>query len=171
MQEMIRTIADTFAFNSSIVTLALGDIDQAKAGYRLRQGAGSSILFLTGHLLSSRYGVLRMLGAGDDNPYAEDFGAEKPPKDANEYPALEQFRRDWDAVASRLGDALAAADPDTLLAPSPPGFPVDDQTVRGAINFLQWHESYHVGQIGILRTEQGMTSTKDQVHAAMAAKS
>ena len=129
MSDMIKPVIDQFKFNSMVLSLATSDLKNEDAGHRLRGGEGSSVSFLIGHLLSSRYGLLKMLDAGEENPYAQ------------------------------------------LLAPPPEGFPIEDQTIRGGISFLSWHESYHVGQIGVLRTELGYSSTEHQVHAAMTAKS
>jgi uncharacterized damage-inducible protein DinB len=171
MSDLIKPVVDQFKFNSMILSLATGDIKNEAAGHRLRKGEGSSISYLMGHLLSSRYGILKMLGAGDENPYADQFGRNAGPRDGIEYPDISEFNAAWDELSPRFHKALQDATDDQLLAPAPDGFPVEDQTMRGAIAFLGWHEAYHVGQIGILRTEQGYPSTEHQVHAAMAAKS
>ena len=123
-----------------------------------------------GHLLSSRYGMLKMLGAGDENPYADQFGRNAEPRDASDYPDISEFNQAWSALSDSFHAALAGASDEQMLAPAPEGFPVEDQTMRGAIVFLCWHESYHVGQIGGMRTEMGYPSTEHLVHAAMAVK-
>lgn len=171
MSDMIKPVVDQFKFNSMILSLATGDLKNDAAGHRLRNGEGSSISYLMGHLLSSRYGMLKMLGAGDENPFAEQFGRDASPRDVSEYPNITELKSAWDELSPRFHTALQDATDDQLLAPAPDGFPpIEDQTMRGAVGFLCWHESYHVGQIGILRTEQGYPSTEHQVHAAVAAK-
>jgi uncharacterized damage-inducible protein DinB len=171
MSDMIKTVVDQFKFNSMILSLATGDLKNDASGHRLRSGEGSSISFLMGHLLSSRYGILKMLGAGDENPFAEMFGGNAQPRDVSDYPDVSEFNAAWEELAPRLHAALQGAGDDQLLAPAPDGFPVEDQTMRGAVTFLCWHESYHAGQIGTLRTELGYSSVADQLHAALAAKS
>ncbi len=171
MSDMIKPVVDQFKFNSMILSLATGDLKNDAAGHRMRNGEGSSISYLMGHLLSSRYGMLKILGAGDENPFAEQFGRNAAPRDVSEYSDIAEFKSAWDELSHRFHTALQEATDDQLLAPAPDGIPIEDQTMRGAINFLCWHESYHVGQIGMLRTEQGYPSTEHQVHAAMAAKS
>ncbi len=170
MSDLLRPAIDQFKFSSMIVSLATSDMSNEHAGHRVRNGQGSSVLFLVGHLLSSRYGILKMLGAGDENPFAEQFGRGAEPKDVSEYPDVSEFKSAWDALSDEFHTALEGASDDQLLASAPDGFPIQDQTMRGAISFLCWHESYHVGQIGMMRTEQGYPSTEHQVHAAMAAK-
>ena len=114
--------------------------------------------------------MLKLLGVGDENPFAEQFGRDAGPQDVSEYPNITEFKSAWDALSPRFHAALQEAKDEQLLTPVE-GYPVEDQTVRGALNFLCWHETYHVGQIGLLRTELGYASVADQVHAALAAKS
>ena len=170
MSDLIKPVIDQFKFNSMILSLGTSDLKNEDAGHRLRKGEGSSITYLMGHLLSSRYGVLKMLGAGDENPYAEQFGRNAEPRDTSDYPDISEFSQAWSALSDSFHAALESATDEQLLAPAPEGFPTEDQTMRGAISLLCWHESYHVGQIGVLRTEQGYSSTEHQVHAAMAGK-
>ena len=40
-----------------------------------------------------------------------------------------------------------------------------DQTVRGALMFRAWHESYHVGQIGLILTELGYPALRERLLA------
>jgi uncharacterized damage-inducible protein DinB len=170
MSDMLKTVVDQFKFNSMTLSLGTGDLKNEDAGHRLRNGAGSSISYLMGHLLSSRYGLLKTLGAGEENPFAEMFGRNAGPRDVGEYEDITEFKAAWDELAPRFHAALEAATDEELLA-AVEGYPVEDQTVRGAVTFLCWHETYHVGQIGVLRTEQGYPSTEHQVHAALTAKS
>ncbi len=170
MSDLIKPVIDQFKFNSMVLSLATSDLKNEDAGHRLRSGEGSSVTFLMGHLLSSRYGILKMLGAGDENPDAEQFGRNAEPQDVGDYPDISEFNEAWSALADSFHGALENATDEELLVAPPEGFPTEDQTLRGAIAFLSWHEAYHVGQIGVLRTELGYSSTEHQVHAAMTAK-
>ena len=170
MSDLIKPVIDQFKFNSMVLSLATSDLKNEDAGHRLRSGEGSSVTFLMGHLLSSRYGILKMLGAGDENPYAEQFGRNAEPQDVGDYPDISEFNEAWSALADSFHGALENATDEELLVAPPEGFPTEDQTLRGAIAFLSWHEAYHMGQIGVLRTELGYSSIANQVHAGMAAK-
>ena len=169
MSDLIKPVIDQFKFDSLILSLATGALKNEDAGHRLRKGEGSSISYLLGHLLSSRYHVLSMLGGGDENPFAEQFGRNAEPLDVSEYPDISEFKAAWDGLTEKFHTALDGASDEQLLAPVE-SFPVEDQTLRGALMFMAWHESYHVGQIGILRTEHGYPATQHQVHAALEAK-
>ena len=159
MHAQIRSIADIYRFNTMTVRVVSRDMSSEQAGHRWRQGEGSSIAFLLGHLLASRYSVLQRLGAADDNPHAELFGNFASARDLSEYPSLDELAAEWDTVADRLDAALAAVDEEALDEPAT-GYPVEDQTVRGALMFMAWHESYHIGQIGLMRTELELPSVR-----------
>ena len=168
MSDLIKPVIDQFKFNSMVLSLTTSDLKNEDAGHRLRGGQGSSVSFLIGHLLSSRYGILKMLDAGEENPFAEQFGRNAESQDVSNYPDISELSQAWTALSDSFHAALEGASDEQLLAPAPEGFPTEDQTMRGAISFLSWHEAYHVGQIGLLRTELGYSSIAHQVHAAMA---
>jgi len=166
MNHHIKSVADIYAFNTLSVGVSVGDLSHDDAGRRWREGEGSSILFLLGHLLSSRVGLLKRFGETEENPYAELFGGNAEPRDAADYPPLEELASGWDDVAARLESTLAGLSEDQVLA-SAEGFPIPDQTARGALMFLAWHESYHVGQLGLMRTEMGYPSVQARLYEAM----
>ena len=166
MNHHIKSVADIYAFNTLSVRVCLGDLSHDDAGRRWRDGDGSSILFLLGHLLSSRVGLLKRFGETEDNPYAELFGGNADPRDGADYPPLEELARGWDEVATRLESTLAGLSEDQVMA-SAEGFPIPDQTARGALMFLAWHESYHAGQIGLMRTEMGYPSMQARLYETM----
>lgn len=166
MNHHIKSVADIYAFNTVSLRVSLGDLSAEDAGRRWRDGGGSSIIFLLGHLLSSRVGLLKRFGETEDNPYAELFGGNAGARDASDYPGLDELARGWDDVAARLESTLAGLSEEQVMADAE-GFPIADQTARGALMFLAWHESYHVGQIGLMRTEMGYPSVQARIYESM----
>ncbi|MCB1036723.1 MAG: DinB family protein, partial [Acidobacteria bacterium] len=159
MNDFTKTLEDMFAFNTRVVRLGLEDLEDKDALHRMRGGEGSSISFLVGHLLASRASALKMVG--EDLP--EPLGA-KAAAQGSEFPKVAQLAREWNEVALRFSEALGKLDAEQVLAPAG-GLPVSDQTVRGALMFRAWHESYHVGQIGLIRTELGYAPLRDRLRA------
>jgi uncharacterized damage-inducible protein DinB len=151
-----RSLADIYNINASLVSLGLSDLSNEDATHRTRNGEGSSISFITGHLLLSRVGLLKTLGAATENPYSGMFSPGSPTPDGSDYPHVTELASQWEDVHARLSTALAGLTDDDVLAEHD-GLPIPDDTVRGAIMFRAWHESYHVGQIALLRTELGRT--------------
>lgn len=55
---------------------------------------------------------------------------------------------------------MAGASDDVLTAPMPgDGAPHGEKRVLDTMVFMMWHESYHIGQIGTLRAQFGLTPT------------
>lgn len=166
MSTLILPAVTQLRFNSEMLSLGLSDLSQEHAVHRLKNGAGSSIAYLAGHLTSSRYGLLKSLGAATENPFQDLYGADVGSKDGSAYPSITELRAGWDDAAEKLHSALEAVTDEEALAADEDGFPIPDQTMRGRLTFLAWHESYHIGQIGILRTETGYPSMRKVLYAA-----
>ena len=79
---------------------------------------------------------------------------------------MSELASSWDDVAGRLQATLESLTEEQLLEAAE-GFPIPDQTARGASMFMAWHESYHLGQIGMLRIEMGKPSLQARLYEAM----
>ena len=44
--------------------------------------------------------------------------------------------------------------------------PMHEKTIRGGVAFFTWHDSYHVGQIGSIRTNLGLKPIQKIFHEA-----
>lgn len=165
MNPQIRPVADIYAFNTLSLKLAMADLSEAQANHRWRQGKGSSIAYLVGHLLSTRYGLLKRLGKTEENPFAASFGDKAEPQDGHAYPPVAELLEAWMDVAAQLDAALQDLSDADLETPAE-GLPITDRTTRGALMFMAWHESYHTGQIGLMRTELGLPSIQARFYEA-----
>lgn len=118
------------------------------------QPAGNCMNWVLGHVVESRNDILRLLKAEpiwtaeEAGPYVR--GAEPMRDAARARPfatLLDDLDRSQERLMARL-DTLTSAD---LAAPSGMG----DNSVEQMLGFLQFHESYHTGQIGLLRRLAG----------------
>ncbi|MDH3253433.1 MAG: DinB family protein, partial [Acidobacteriota bacterium] len=115
MSDLILPAATLFRFNSGMLSLALSDLSPEDAVRRWKDGEGSSIAYLTGHLMSSRHGLLKSLGASDENPYKDLYGAGVGSKDGSAYPPIKELRAGWDDTSEKLHAALDALTDDDAL--------------------------------------------------------
>lgn len=162
MHPQIKSVADIYAFNSTNLVHVLSDLTDEEAGFRTRDGEGNSISFLVGHLVSSRVSLLKRLGETDENPWVELYGSKARAQEGSAYPPIAEMAATWKAVAKRFEALLEGLTEEQILAPVA-GYPVPDQTERGALMFMAWHESYHVGQIGMLRKEVGKQAFRERL--------
>lgn len=114
---------------------------------------GSHLQWLLGHLVASRDGLLATVGgervwtAERAAPY--DFGsvADDTPNDP-----VADLLANLTTQQERLAEAFAGLDDDTLARSQ------GRTTLGETLEFLTWHESYHVGQATLYRRGAGLPS-------------
>jgi uncharacterized damage-inducible protein DinB len=111
--------------------------------------------WLAGHVVSTRFMLCNVLGSPAQEPFAELFEKGKGIDDTAAYPAMGELTKDWDAISAQLIKAFEAMAEDVFEGAAPIEVPVQDQTMRGMITFFMHHESYHLGQLGLLRKAHG----------------
>jgi hypothetical protein len=111
----------------------------------------NNIIFITAHLLYARYYLANYSGCDISSPLKKNFKSVNHVEDSQKLPPLKTLLIDWQKSESILVKHLEKIGRDSLLAKSRTAFPVDDDTVFGGITFLISHESYHIGQLGLLR--------------------
>ena len=121
----------------------------------LPQPAGNSANWIAGHLVDARLSVLDLLGHAPTWTVAERAtykrGSARLVDPAAAMP-WERIVRELDATQEKLRAALPALTPEKLAAPLPVEqnpFKVDSLGDQLAV--FHFHESYHMGQLGIVR--------------------
>jgi uncharacterized damage-inducible protein DinB len=109
------------------------------------------LAFVAAHVVESRYWLARALGLDAPDPFGGRLEGARGIDDVGACPTLAESRAAWDALAPRLEERLAELPASALDGAPPARFPVDDPTLLGALAFLLQHESYHVGQMALLR--------------------
>jgi hypothetical protein len=122
---------------------------------RAPQPGGNCMNWVGGHLVHTRDAILQMLGAAPIGSPAEReryARGSAPIRDASEAMAWDRIVRTFDSQQEALRAAFAGLTPERLAAPLPAErnpFQVDSVAEQLAV--FSFHESYHVGQLGVLR--------------------
>lgn len=117
------------------------------------------LAWLAGHLVSTRYMLLGLLGGTADEPHPELYAQGKAIDESLPYPTLEQSIADWNEVTPSFMEALSNVNEETLSAKAP--FPVPlGEKIGEVVAFFAHHEAYHIGQMGILRKYFGKEAMK-----------
>lgn len=119
-----------------------------------RPGAANSMTFIFLHVADARYYLAGLVGPALANPLAE-YTEVQSIGEAETLPSLEELRSAWREVSPIVEHRLQALEPEAWSRESPASFPIPDETLMGAIAFLIQHESYHLGQLGLLRRQLG----------------
>jgi DinB superfamily len=160
MHTSIAVTVQLFGVTGFLYDKALDGLDQ-NALFARPAEVSNPIVWIAGHLAYSRTGVARALGAHLDPPWPDIFA--KGVKDAapEAYPDIADIRSAWTLASTALMKHLDELEEAVLAAPSPSRLPIPDRTVRGAINFAAFHESYHVGQMAYVRKWLGFPGLVD----------
>jgi uncharacterized damage-inducible protein DinB len=121
--------------------------------------AGNCLNWVAGHITATRDGILAILGEApvwNSASKATYTRGSAPWKDGHEAERLESIREKFEESQKRLSAKILSLDEAALLAPVPPeknSFRVDN--MGELLAAFVFHESYHVGQTGILRRLAG----------------
>jgi uncharacterized damage-inducible protein DinB len=106
--------------------------------------------------------MMRLLGADTDNPFEAQFDRTVAATDGSDYPDIAELRKSWREISTRVFGVLNSVTDEQLLGPlSDVGAPHEEKNVLGVLVYVVWHEIYHVGQVGLIRTQLGFTPTID----------
>jgi len=117
--------------------------------------AGNCLNWIAGHIVSARNGILGLLDLPPVRPreqmtrYLRGSDRLTDPAGAIDFAEL---LSDFDKSQDKLVEALARVTPEKLAEPLPPDrnpFQVDN--LGEMLATLAFHESYHVGQLGVVR--------------------
>jgi uncharacterized damage-inducible protein DinB len=147
-------LGEILALNTHLFRNVLRNLSDAQAAERVR--GGNPLAFLAAHLLDARCHVSGLLGAPVANPIGDALRDARSADEVDTLPWLTTVMAEWDRVSPHLEAALAAATAAQLDAPSPQRFPVRDATLGAGVAFLLQHESYHLGQLALLRRQLGL---------------
>src|ERR1041385_909283 len=131
----------------------------------------NSLEWLCGHLIVGRYRNLMRMGIPvEAYKHIDKFvNQSMPPPNAiafdakNDYPNLDECREQWKKYSDILMNALKTVDEKTLKTALPFPLPTGATTVEEALAFVVLHETYHIGQMSILRKEIGRASCRERV--------
>ena len=135
---------------------ALDDFSDEQANRRLHPGI-NHVKYLAGHLMHTQYSFAAIAGVAVVPKWNDLFGPKGTSKarDNYPYPTLDEIRAEWHAVQPRVRKGLQGLK-ETALEQEFPESPlvhtgIFDGTIGDLWAFLNLHQAYHVGQIGMLR--------------------
>jgi DinB superfamily len=120
---------------------------------------GNCFNWVMGHLVATYNNSLPLLGQepvrGKEALARYDRGSE-PVRDASEAAPLSELLAAWNETVDRVDAGLAALSPEVLDRPapfSPGGDP--NETIGTLVSTVLFHQTYHAGQLGLLRRVAG----------------
>jgi uncharacterized damage-inducible protein DinB len=154
MHPSVTPLAALFRLNTELLLNCVARVDDASAARRVTPST-NSIAFLVAHLTDTRHYLAGLLGAPLDNPLTRYLAKARSLDEVSELPSLGHLLAEWERIAAHLAVEVERLDTPALARPLRGRFPGGDGTLLGAMAFLAQHESYHVGQLALLRRQLG----------------
>lgn len=158
MDPRLAPLAGILALNTRLFHNCLAEVDDALALRRVTPGC-NSLAFLAAHLADSRHYACKVAGRELANPLSSVLDRGKTQDEIGPLPPLADIIAAWDAVSTHLATVLERLDAEALAGKGP-RFPGTDGTLLSGLAFLAQHDSYHVGQMAIVRRQLGLAAMK-----------
>lgn len=161
MDIRVAPLAEILRLNTVLFRNCLDGLSDEQAAVR-PSGATNSAAFIAAHLASSRFFLLKTLGVPEPDPLAPYLDGRKGIDDIAQLPPMREVQEAWTKGAHLLRDRLDALTSAEIDAPSSVAFPLANGTLLGTLTFLVQHDSYHLGQLSLLRKYCGLPAMRYQ---------
>jgi uncharacterized damage-inducible protein DinB len=153
-----KTLAYQLRLSGHVLELNLGDLSHEESLARPENG-GNCLNWVLGHVTRTRNLALASMGQKppfpmeDFDPYDERTGVRFTRETAL---PVDELKRRFKATQEPLVGVVEGMSPEALAARPPHNLTGDpDETVGSQLATFVFHESYHVGQTGVLRRVAG----------------
>ena len=146
----IAHAAGSFRMNGGLLDKSIEGLT-ADEWHRRPGDCANSMIWVAGHIVWARHRVLFFLGKEWSRPWLPVFVRGSNAADTGLYPSPQELTYAWHDVKVVLTATLKEISADALSVPGPEKLPSFDGMLSGAVSFMAWHETYHVGQAGYLR--------------------
>lgn len=108
--------------------------------------------WVAGHILNTRMTLLSLLtGVASDQNFNKLFGKGSSNIIEPSFPSINEIKLKWGVISSELTECLKHISSEKLLSPPPFQTSIPNKTLHGLITYMASHESYHIGQLTILK--------------------
>lgn len=154
MHPQIAPLFEILTLNTRLFRNVLDGVDDAAAERRPGNGTNNAA-FIAIHVLDARAYLARMVGVDYHHPFEAELEQVKSIDEMSEFPRLEIVLAAWRELSGLLLAHVAELTEDELRSEAPVEFPVADRSKLGGLAFLLQHESFHIGQLALLRRYLG----------------
>jgi len=155
MDPRVAPLAEILRLNAQLFRNCLEGLNDEQ-GRQQPSDSCNSATYVAAHLVESRHYLLKTLGAERANPLERYTGSWKSITEISEWPTLKQIDRAWSEVNDALTDRLARVTLKELDGSLTTQLPLESKTMLGMLTFLVQHDSYHIGQLSLLRKYAGL---------------
>lgn len=157
MDPRIAPLTEILRLNTKLFRNCLEGVTDEKAAMR-PSASTNSAAFVATHVTEARFYLPKVLGDEHPSPIAAYLEGARGIDDVKRFPPLAEIQRAWTTASHALRerlDRMTAAELDASIA-CPFPLPISDPTALSLLTFFVQHDSYHVGQLALLRKHAGL---------------
>ena len=157
MDPRVVPLTDILRLNTKLFRNCLEGVTDEQAAMR-PSASTNSATFVAAHVAEARFYILKILGAEQSSPLATYLEGVRGIDDWKKSPSLAEIQRAWTTASHALRDRLdrmTAAELDAPIA-CPFPLPISNPTPLSLLTFFVQHDSYHIGQLALLRKHAGL---------------
>jgi len=154
MDPRIAPLAETLRLNRKLFHNCLDGLDDDQAMLRPAPDANSAA-YVAAHMVESRYYLLGQMGTERKSPLGDRVGW-KSLTEITSWPSLDEVKAAWTDASDALDQRLREMTPQQADTPIETQFPLETKSTLGMLGFLVQHDSYHLGQLSLLRKTCGL---------------
>jgi len=159
----IQPVSKQFTLQTRLFNNVLDGIEDRKGSDRLSDYV-NHLQWISGHLTNSRFRLAPALGLDISFPYAEIYNDFTQPPPHNraidpsvKYPSLTEIKKSWNEFAAGFVEKISGLSSEQLGSETPVTVPTG-KTLSDLLSFISSHESYHIGQMSIIRKYLGLSA-------------
>jgi DinB superfamily len=157
----IQPVLKQFILQTKLFNNVLDGIEDRKGSDRLSDYV-NHLQWIAGHLTNSRYHLSPALGLASHFPFEDVYTDLSQPPPYNraidpsvKYPSLTEIKKSWNEFAPGFADKISGLSSEQLGTETPVTVPTG-KTLSDLLSFIASHESYHIGQMSIIRKYLGL---------------
>jgi hypothetical protein len=150
----IASAAQNYKQNASFLKQTVDGLTEAEWLVRPNDHT-NHMLWIAGHVTWARTMLLARLNAPWTMPWISLYGRSAPCASSPDCPSPADVMTAWNESCTRIHAAMEAASEELLDMPITKGPPTHDGKLSGVVDFLAFHETYHVGQMSYIRSWLG----------------
>jgi uncharacterized damage-inducible protein DinB len=154
MDPRIAPLAEILRLNRKLFSNCLDGLDEGQAMARPAPDANSAA-YVAAHMVESRYYLLAQMGTERKSMLGDRVGW-KSLTEITQWPSLDEVKAAWTDASTALDKRLNEMTTQQADTPIETQFPLENKTTLGMLGFLVQHDSYHLGQLSLLRKTCGL---------------
>ncbi len=145
-------LAKRYTFNRGAIGLIVDAFQGDDWSKPASPGGGNTPHWILGHIVATRRAICRKLGADvGTEEWEADFTRDASPTGTDGYPSPAVLLDGLRECDEHMNERLERMNDDDASESWGSKLPDGSSTLGAALHFLYFHESYHTGQLGLLR--------------------